>query len=123
MGIFLSIPIAFIYNWLVSKISDMITKDDVMKDKVHKNLIISMVAGIVALIIGFIIFGSKRFENNIAKYGFILGGVILLVYSLVCNWDQVEDQTKLFLIGGILLTIILYSYKSISKKEKNNADK
>lgn len=110
MGIFLSVPIALIYNWMVSKISDMITKDDDMKDKVQKNIIISLVAGIVALIIGFMVFGSKRFQNTIAKYGFILGGAILLIYSLICNWDSIEDQTKLFFIGGALIFIIVYTY-------------
>jgi hypothetical protein len=120
MGILLSIPIAIIYNLLVSKVSAMITKDDVMKEKIQKNIIIDIVFGIVALVLAYYVFGKSRLKNGIVKYGLALGGIILLIYSMICNWDSIEDQTKLFVIGGSLLFMILYSYKIISN---NNAVK
>jgi branched-subunit amino acid transport protein AzlD len=122
MGIFLSVPIAIIYNLFVSKISEMLTKDDQMKEKVQKNLMIQIVGGIVALVLAFMVFGKNKFKNLIVKYGLILGGGILLIYSLVCNWDVIADHTKLIAIGGALILLILYSYKSINSKNEEEDD-
>lgn len=123
MGILLSIPIAIIYNLLVSKVSAMITKDDVMKEKIQKNIIIDIVFGIVALVLAYYVFGKSKLKNSIVKYGLALGGIILLIYSMICNWDSVEDQTKLFVIGGALIFVILYSYKLMSNKKDTKKEK
>ena len=119
MGILLSVPIGIIYNLMVSKISHMITKDDSQKDKIQKNLLISIIGGIVALVLAFYVFGNEQIENKIVKYGLAMGGIILLIYSTVCNWDTLEDMTKLLFLLGILIVAIIYSYKYI----KNNSQK
>jgi hypothetical protein len=117
MGIFLSIPIGIIYNLSISKLGQIITKDSIYKEKIEKNLIIEIIGGIIALIFAFGIFGNNRFENNIVKYGLIFGGVILLFYSVISNWDTIEDITKLFALITIMSFMIIYSYKYISKSK------
>jgi ABC-type uncharacterized transport system permease subunit len=108
---------------MVNKISDMLTKDNTMAEKIQKNIIISLIAGIAALVIGFYVFGNKKIENKIAKYGFVLAGAILLVYSLICNWDAISDATKLIFIGCILVALTVYSYRTIKNKKAKNEKK
>ena len=117
MGILLSIPIAIIYNLFISKLAEMMTKNDVLSDKIQKNIIIEIIAGIAAIVLAYTIFNKTKLKNTIVKYGLLLGGIILLIYSMVCNWDSVADVTKLCVIGGALLFIVLYSYGKLGKKE------
>lgn len=117
MGILLSIPIGIIYNLMISKMGNMLTKDLGQRDKIQKKLIIEIIGGILALALAFLIFGSKKFGNNIVKFGLIFGGGLLLFYSTVSNWDTIEDGTKLFTLFGLMIFIIIYSYKY---SRKNN---
>jgi hypothetical protein len=122
MGVFLSIPIAIIYNLFTSKMAEIFTKDYQMKEKVQKTLIIQIISGITALVLAFMVFGKERFKNLIVKYGLLLGGGILLGYSLFCNWDIIEDNTKLIAIGCLLVALVLYSYKIINAKNTTSND-
>lgn len=117
MGLFLSIPIGIMYNLSISKLGQIITKNSAYKDKIQNNLIVEIIGGIVALVLAFWVFGNKRFENNIVKYGLIFGGVILLFYTMIVNWDAIEDGTKLFTLIGAMIFMIIYSYK-YNKKTK-----
>jgi hypothetical protein len=117
MGILLSIPIGIIYNLMISKLGNMLTKNLAQKEKIQKNLIIEIIGGIVALAIAFLIFGSKKFENKIVKWGMIFGGSLLLFYSTISNWDTIEDGTKLFSLLGAMIFIIIYSYKYLQNKK------
>lgn len=117
MGLLLSIPIGLFYNLVISKISNIITKDSSQKDKLQQSLVINIIGGIFAIVMAYFIFGSKKMENNIAKYGLLFGGAILLFYSVICNWDNIEDGTKLFALFGIMIYIILHSYKYIKKNK------
>jgi hypothetical protein len=118
MGIILSLPIGIIYNLLISKMSNMLTKECGQKDKIQRNLIIEIIGGIVALIIAYWVFGSEKFYNKIVKYGLIFGGGLLLFYSTFCNWDTIEDGTKLFTLFSIMIFLIIYSYKYVNKNKK-----
>lgn len=119
MGIILSIPIGLIYNLIVSKIGNMLTKDTIYADKIRKNLIIEIIGGIVALALAFYVFGTEYFDNRIVKYGLIFGGFLLLVYSLIYNWDEIDDCIKLFLFLSAFTGTIIYSYRFIKNKNKN----
>lgn len=118
MGILLSIPIGIIYNLIISKIGNMITDDSTYKDKIKKNLIIEIIGGIVALVLAYYVFGDGLFENKIIKCGLIFGGVLLLVYSLIYNWDEIDDYIKLFLFFTSFFGLSFYSYDCIKSKKK-----
>lgn len=117
MGVLLSIPIAIMYNLFISKINHMLTEDLSLREKMQRELVIGVIAGIVALILAFCVFGNKKMENKIAKYGLILGGVLLLLYSVIYNWDSIENVTKLIVLFTIMIFMIGYSYSYIQKTE------
>lgn len=118
MGILLSIPIGIIYNLIISKIGNMITDNLPCKDKIKKNLVIEIIGGIVALALAYYVFGSKTFDNKIVRWGLIFGGVMLLVYSLIYNWDEIDDYIKLFIFFSLFFGITFYSYNYIKPKKK-----
>jgi hypothetical protein len=119
MGILLSIPIGIIYNLMISKLGNMLTKDLGQKERTQKNLIVEIIGGIVALVLAYWVFGSKKFENKIVKWGLIFGGGLLLFYSTISNWDIIEDGTKLFTLLSVMIFMIIYSYKYIKNNTKD----
>lgn len=119
MGLVLSIPIAIIYNLMINKLSNMITNNYAQKNKIQKDLIISIICGILGIAIGYYVFGNEKIENKIVKYGLMLGGTILLVYSSIYNWNTLEDITKLIFLLGILVFIIFFSYNYVNKKPES----
>jgi hypothetical protein len=122
IGLLLSVPIGIIYNLMISKLSNMITEDFSLKNKIKTDLLISIIAGVVALVLAFYVFGNEKLENKIVKYGLAFGGGILLVYSTICNWDSLEDMTKLFFLFSIMIATILYSYKYVKSNKKNKQE-
>jgi undecaprenyl pyrophosphate phosphatase UppP len=120
MGIILSIPIGIIYNLIVSKIGNMMTQDSSYRDKIKKNLIVEIIGGIVALALAYFVFSSELFNNKIAKWGLIFGGILLLIYSLVYNWDEIDDFVKLFLFLSAFTGTVVYSYNYIKIKNKKH---
>lgn len=124
MSVLLSIPIAILYNLLVGKSIEIITKDYQMKEKTQINIVMQFIAGILAIALAFIIFGgNNKAKNLIAKYGLIFGGSVLLIYSTFYNWHVIDDMTKLIFFGLLFVIVIGYSYKKINntnKKQKQN---
>ncbi len=118
MDALIAIPIGIIYNLFIGKLADVITSDNSLKDKIQNTFIVQIFGGILALIFAFFIFDSKRLYNRVAKWGFILGAMILLGYSLIGNWNIIENNTKLFVIGIALLFTIFYSYNTIKTTPK-----
>jgi len=118
MSILIAIPICIIYNLIVMKLSNIITKDLGKNTKIQTDLFIQVIGGMLALIFAFFIFGSKTFENIIVKWGLIFGGSSLLIYSLICNWDIIGDNIKLFTLFSVMISLIICSYKYTNKKNK-----
>jgi hypothetical protein len=113
MSLLLTIPIAIIYNIVVSQAAELATKDIIMKDKIQKVIIIDIIGAIVAFALAYLFFESGKLKNKIIKYGLMLGGLILAGYTILCNWYNIDDTTKIMALGGILLYIMIYSYKYI----------
>ena len=123
MGILISIPIAIVYNLVISKLSHMITSDYAQKEQIQMDLLISIIGGIAALAIGYYVFGNEKIENKIVKFGLIGGGILLLIYSTVYNWNTLEDLTKLLFLSASLFFIIIVSYKYINSEKRNEKKK
>lgn len=105
-----------LYNLSVNKTSEIINKNSSYNNKIQNNLIIEIIGGIVAIAIAFLLFGENSyFKNKIVKYGLLIGAGLLLFHGLFCNWNALEDSTKLFIFVGLLLFMIMYTYKLLSK--------
>ena len=123
MSLLLALPIGIIYNLVIGKIGQIITKNYVLKDKIENNLIIEMIGGIIAFILAYLIFNRGKLANKTIKYGMIIGGSILLFYTLIANWDTIDEKTKLFALLLLLIIIMIYTYKKNKKDQSNNNQK
>ncbi|AYV78405.1 MAG: hypothetical protein Edafosvirus12_4 [Edafosvirus sp.] len=120
-----AIPIAIIYDVLCYKIADVSFKDLPYKDKFQNTLTFLFVAGLIAIIIGQTLFKTNsNYKNPILQKGFVLGGILLIIYTILMNWDKMTDENKLLIIViifGMLLWWVAGSHvieKEGKKKKK-----
>jgi undecaprenyl pyrophosphate phosphatase UppP len=108
--ILISVPILILYLLFVHRILEIFTENTKAEDRIKKYIIMSFVIGIVSILIGIYIFGSKKLNNRPVKFGFIFGALILVINSLYNNWENLEKDVKLFIIGGVFVLGIALSY-------------
>lgn len=99
-----SIPLGIIYSIFIQKFGEMVFTN-------QKYLLFLFLAGVIGIILAQTIFTSNRaLKNEIIKQGLIVGGIILILYSILTYWDKMTNETKLIILGIILGFSLWYSY-------------
>ena len=73
-------------------------------------MILAFIFGIVALALGYYVFGKSGIKNRPVKIGLIVGAVILIFQSLITNWDKLQHDVRLMFIGIVFALAIFVSY-------------
>jgi hypothetical protein len=122
--ILISIPFGIILNIFVHQMANTMNNDLQYNDKFQRSLIIIFVSGIISLLIGNTIFKTnKSIKNSVMQYGLTIGGLLMIVYTTISNWDNMDDTTKLIIFGLLLGGIIFYIYKWYNKSDKKEKKK
>lgn len=117
--IIFAIPIATIFNVFVYKISDIMYKDYQCKERYQKSATTLFVAGIIGIIIAQTVFNKKNKLNNRAvRFGLLGGSCLIIFYSVIKNWDLLDDVTKLIIFGILFSIIIAWSYFVLKGRKK-----
>lgn len=120
----IAVPLGVIYNVFVHKLANISLSGMEYNEKYQKSIIILFVAGIVGIIIAQNIFARKSYyKNRPIRYGMIFGSVLLITYSLITNWDKMDDNTKLVLMGIIMMGLVWYCYYGKDDDKKKNRKK
>ena len=113
-------PIGAIYNIFIHKVASVSLSNFTPEEKHQKIIILVFIIGIISIYI------SQAFIINRAmRYGIDFGGALLIFYSLITNWSDMNDDTKLVLMGIILSGLVWYCYSDdtpvkIKKKSKKS---
>jgi cbb3-type cytochrome oxidase subunit 3 len=112
--------IGTVYSVFIYKLGDILSTNCNTGDRTQSTLIIMIVMGIIAMGLAVTIFNNhKKAKNRAMRYGLVTGGLLLLFYALVINWDILGDNIKVIIMGIILVASIWYVYKR-NKKEKKH---
>jgi len=109
--ILISIPISILYIFFIQKLIELLNKDLLYEDKIKRTIAISFVAVIVGFVLAFKIFNYKKTYNRIAKYSLIFGSTFIFLNSLLYQWPQLSNDTKLIIVGISLSCALIFSYK------------
>ena len=109
--ILISIPISILYVFFIQKLIELLNKDLIYEEKIKRTIAISFVAVIVGFVIAFKIFNYKKSYNRIAKYSLILGSSFIFLNSILYQWPQLANDTKLIIIGISLVCALALSYR------------
>jgi cation transport ATPase len=110
INVLLSIPIAALFVLFISKLIEILTNDLKAEEKIKKNLLIAFIIGIIGILVGWFIFYRSKVKNIAVMLGLFLGSIYLMVNSLLLNWNKLNNDTKLFMIGSVLVALIIISY-------------
>ena len=113
--IILGALIGVLYNVFVQKSSNMLFEDMDYDTRYQTTLVISFLMGIVGIALAFTVFNKG---SRAIKYGFIFGGILLLLHSMVTNWETMNDGTQLVIFGLVFAGLIFYCYNSDSGETK-----
>jgi hypothetical protein len=107
----LSIPIFIFYILFINKLCETLTSSLPLVERNKKILVGTFIGSIVGLIFAFYVFNyNNKFGNRSIKYGLIIGSIYLMGNTIICNWDSIPSDTKLFMIGTIFGLFIILSY-------------
>jgi uncharacterized membrane protein YeaQ/YmgE (transglycosylase-associated protein family) len=106
----IAIPITCIYLLFVHRVIELLTENLLADEKFKKNIILSFVIGIVGILLGIYVFGKTKVANRSVKFALVLGSIIMIIYSLYNNWEHLQSDSKLFIIGGVFALTIGTSY-------------
>lgn len=124
--IMIAILFAIILNIFVHQLAFVLNSNLQYNEKFQRSLIVILIFGILSLVLGNTIFKSnKKYKNKVLRYGLNIGGVFMIIFSTVANWDKMDDVTKLIVFALLLFGIIWYVYRwyEYDKNKKQKFDK
>jgi CDP-diglyceride synthetase len=124
--ILFAIPIAISFCILVFKTVDILYKEEQCREKYQKTATTLFVIGLVGIIISQAIFNKQNSLNNRAvRFGLLAGSAMIIFYSVVHNWEMLDDITKLIIFGILFSVVIGWTYFASNnvKKIKNKKNK
>ena len=111
-GVIIISIISALYILLATKLAEIISineKND--ETQIGTYVMIIYFISIVGIICSFIWFKSERLPDWIIKWSLSIGGVIMLIYTIINYWDFLSDYSKLILIFLSIICIIYYLYR------------
>lgn len=117
--------ISFLYILLVTKLAEIFSSqyynqgfdiEEDEKNQVGMYVMIIYFISIIGIIIGYIWFSNNKNSttdtpNWIVRWSLSIGGVLMLIYTIINYWEYLNDYSKLLLIFLSITSIIYYLYK------------
>lgn len=114
--------ISFLYILLVTKLAEIIslqyTQEDSQEDSQEQIGVYVMIVyfiSIIGIIVGYIWFSGGSYgydrQNWIVRWSLSIGGVLILIHTMINYWEYLNDYCKLLLIFLSITSIIYYLYK------------
>ena len=113
--------ISFLYVLLITKIAEIISIQynlDSSEDQIGMYVMIIYFVSIIGIIIGYVYFSNGTNTNKqnetanwIIRWSLSIGGVMMLIYTIINYWEYLNDYCKILLIFLSMASIIYYLYK------------
>tara|TARA_Y100000780_G_C13589727_1_gene380203 strand:+ start:41 stop:403 length:363 start_codon:yes stop_codon:yes gene_type:complete len=109
---FLSIPITFALVFLTNKTSEYMVNDLQYNDKIQRAFVINFVIGLILGLLSFILFSKdKIFSNYSLKLATLFTSFIFIVLSVITEWNNLIDTTKIIIVCMYLFVLLSFSYQ------------
>ena len=103
--------ISVLYILLITKLAEIISIQ-YDEDQVSIYVMIIYFISIIGIIIGYVWFNNNNdIPNWIVRWSLSIGGVLMLIYTIINYWEYLNDYCKLLLIFLSIISIIYYLYK------------
>jgi drug/metabolite transporter (DMT)-like permease len=110
--------ISFLYILLITKLAEIISiqySEDDSENQISLYVMLIYFISIIGIIIGYIWFSDNNINNStpnwIIRWSLSIGGVLMLIYTIINYWEYLNDYCKILLIFLSITSIIYYLYK------------
>ncbi len=109
--------ISILYILMVNKLAQVLSLSYENPDEqVSTYVMIIYIISIMGMVIAYVYFSEKKNSENktanwIMKCSLNIGGVLLLIYTIINYWDFLTDHSKLLVIAMSIIFIIYFLYK------------
>ena len=112
--------ISFLYILLITKIAEIISiqynLDSSSEEQIGTYVMIIYFVSIIGIIIGYVWFSNNKNSQNlqnetanwIIRWSLSIGGVLMLIYTIINYWEYLGDYCKILLIFLSMTSIIYY---------------
>ena len=118
-NVVISIPMAIIIYVLTEKLIVSMTIENKFNDRIQKSFVLGFIIGLVFIAFGMTVFNEYSNMDNqslqLAMYG---AGGFLLLNSVVFNWNDLDEGTKIIILGISIAFLIMYSYNNKRSYDK-----
>lgn len=119
--IIVAVPIGFIYNVIIHRVSEMINENSSFDSKIQRNLVVLFLGGMLALVLAMTIFNNnKKLKNRSVRFGLYVGSFLLFMHTLLYNWDTLNNGTKVFIMASAMSLFVWYAYKNDDNENTKN---
>ena len=110
--------ISILYILFVTKLAEIISinyDDDDEEKQIGTYVMIIYFISIIGIVAGYIWLNNNKSESKsadlIMRWSLSIGGIILLIYTIINYWDFLGNYAKLSLLILSITCIIYYIYK------------
>ena len=104
--------LSILYILLITKLADILTSGyEDQELKIERYVMIIFFISIMGLVIGYIWLSEISNGNKIIKNSLSIGGILMLIYTIINYWEYLDDYAKLIMIALSISIIIYYIYQ------------
>ena len=109
--------ISTIYVLLISKFAEVMSfTDENNSDADHKQsvgtyVMIIYFISIIGIVFSYLYFKEDNVPDFIMKWSLNIGGILVLMYTVVNYWNYLDDYAKCTLLISTFVSIVYYLYK------------
>jgi len=109
--------ISFLYILLITKLAEIISiqYSTSVEEQIGVYVMMIYFVSIIGIVIGYIWFSNSEKQNDIpnwiVRWSLSIGGILMLIYTIINYWEYLNDYSKLLLIFLSITSIIYYLYK------------
>lgn len=113
LNVALSVPMAIIIYMLTEKLIISLTAENKFNVRVQKSFVMGFIVGLVYIVIGMTIFDEQsNMDNQSMQLAFYSSGAFLILNSVFFSWDDLDEGTKIIILGISMATLVIYSYRN-----------
>jgi hypothetical protein len=104
---------------LTEKMIISLTSENKFHERVQKSFVMGFIIGLVFIALGLTVFNEHSNMDNhslqLAMYG---AGAFLVLNSVFFSWDDLDEGTKIIILGISISGLIIYSYNNKRSYDK-----
>ena len=119
INVAMSVPMAIIIYMLTEKMIINLTSENKFHERVQKSFVMGFIIGLVFIALGLTVFNEHSNMDNqslqLAMYG---AGTFLVLNSVFFSWDDLDEGTKIIILGISIGGLVIYSYNNKRSYDK-----